>query len=310
MTSLQATTSKAQLPQQRQPLLSQAEAQREVGKTKSEASKSSTNLASLIVCALSILSICQTAFNLYLFAWLYSNVTSTTTTTTTNATQQQMHAGKSLLSRLEVRLRRLEDEDGVAYLSGGERILLRKAAQIASLRGKPSGGGGGAGSTLRLSSKMSVDFGNAQNQSAAASLIVSPTSLQFPHGLIVTDRQLSNDNPPSLPFIECSKLLIVDNSEERRLASASARPTCRVSAKSIRLTSKRGVDFARVKSVQANVVRSPRLHSALQRLQLMSGGAAANFVALDDEIHLQALGALSIGRRNAQNSTVSRLCLD
>ena len=239
--------------------------------TQKRAPAERANLVGLLVGLVSILSVCLTAFNVYLFVWICSAL---------NAGQSLPNSALSLLDRLEL----LGDSAGRIKLDG--RLITRRPFSVDEIRQDHLGG---SESSLRLTSANKITF-RAANQSSSFSISSQRNSLEFPTGLLISSRP---DGPSE---IQCEPA--------GPNTTSSGENSCRLRAKQMKLTNPTGVDLSNVKSIQTNRVRTRRLHSSLQKLQLLAG-VGATFRSLEDELQLQALDLVSIGRRHSAESTVS-----
>lgn len=184
-----------------------------------------TNLVSLFFCTLAIVSICLSAFNLYLFAWIWS----------------KMGAARGASGSVPP----MEFIDSSDVLKFNGRLTSAKGVSVQELRGQSS--------RLTLSASGGVEF-KATNETL---LNVGPRKLAFPAGLRVRSPLAEEEAAPNA--IECS------HGDDPRM-----RPSCQLNVPHLKLSNQREkIDFA-TNSLQVPKVSARRLHSQLNKLQLMS----------------------------------------
>ena len=249
----------------------------------------SKNLASLLFCFLLIVSICLAAFNFYLLAWIWSNFEGqlgpinnqlgVNLLNELNFFHKHRHRGDKIrLSRNLISEKTLS----ARLISGIDQVhrdnFDAHARELNSLSSELSG--------LTFSSKSELRFGG--NQSARASLIISApqNSLAFPNGLLVRPSRV--DSVSGREPIVCAAA-----DRDRRYPAGQ----CRLTSSRFELTSGERVDFLN-KSIQTNRLRTKRLHSPLNKIQLLSTDSI-KFESKSKQIHVEALDTVSLGSRNS-----------
>lgn len=247
-----------------------------------------SELAGLLSCLLAVVSVCLTAFNLYLFALVWSSLSA---------------AGSSgsgwTVAPESAFVRRIELLGGATIKFTG-KLASERLFSVEQIRGHTKqriddNQSGPANETilLKLSSKNSIELGASRLKNWLPSLILSAKQrqLQFPNGLKVHHLDAKSDRRPA---IECDA-----HREEpvtrRYLKTVGA--SCRLHAAKIKLANELGVDFRRL-SIQAPTLTTRRLHSPTNKLQILSQDESL-IESRTDRVELTALEGVSLGSRNA-----------
>lgn len=235
----------------------------------------------LLFYMLAVIVVCLTAFNFYLFCWIWSSL-----------------SGGSVPAGDAAQWPKLDLFSSWDELEFEGRLASRLGVQVGELRNRAND------TTLRLSSPNDVQLvgrrWSAAQQTTEDEITVVPQvvstndmfqpllrlakqQVQFPAGLQVSALSAHTSNSTSEPpgdRIECD---------------AAPGTECRLKAPLMRLASGLGVDFDR-KSVQTSLVETNRLHSAINALGLMSTGLASFEAA---SMELRALDEVLLLSRNS-----------
>lgn len=248
----------------------------------------SNNVASLLFSFLLIISICLTAFNFYLFAWIRSNLGGAwgpDSLVPFAPAPNQTRSAAHLLARVSLR----QPSGAVQFDS---RLIGGKSLQFKRLTGSTMDGQGepDEASALRVMSRKQIQLGGGggggADESEVASLIVDARqgSLIFANGLLVRAR-------------DTQRLFMSCEGEPGDFCLVKS-PRLRLGAPTSRL------DFSN-KSIHLRQLHTRRLHSPMNKLQLM-GAAGAEFSSRQQQVELQALDTLALGSRHSKVSLAAR----
>lgn len=232
---------------------------------------SSKSIWSLVYYTLSVIVVCLTGFNFYLFCWIWSSLSFTG-----NGSGGD-DSGFMMRSTQWAPIDTISSWNGIRF--NGKLASLQEL-QVGQVLAANDGG------RLLIASKNSVQV--VHHKKPLIELVAKRRRIQLPTGLRV-DAVSKTGNDSSAQ---------ADNRKQgARLSCDPVTAHCLASASTIVLSHKFGVDFNR-KSVQTPKVSTKRVHSPTNWLNLYSSNFGL-FESKSGSIHLIALDELSLFSRNA-----------
>lgn len=246
----------------------------------------------LIFYMLAVIVVCLTAFNFYLFCWIWSSL---------GGGGGGLNDQRSVAGGVVGEWPRFNLISSWNEIQVEGRLSARSAVQVSELHNRADN------AVLLISSPHSVQIvedlqrnieesNNHQESDDGVNqqplLVVAKRQVQFPAGLQVSSLLQTDQSSPILP------------GHERISCDAAPGNECRLRAPVVRLTNQRGVDFDR-KSVQTNLVETRRIHSATNSLSLLS--PSSSLLNSSSSIELIALDELLLFSRNSSVSSVGSL---
>lgn len=220
-------------------------------------------LLALLFYSLAIISACLAAFNLYLLCWIWSSLSG---------------SGSSALRWTEwAKLDLLSSASSIKFrgkLSGQSWI---RVGQVSALGEKPV-------EELKLTSSESISFKSLNDNQS--SLLLAKSSIKFPKGF----RVKSANHSSASSVLEC----------HQQVSSSASNCHLLGLPRSVKLSTDLGVDANR-KSMQVSRVKTGRIHSATNLLQLLSSNSSL-FVARNGSVELTALDDIILLSRKSNVS--------
>lgn len=238
-------------------------------------SEQTQRLKTLLFYTLSVIIVCLTAFNFYLFCWIWSSLNGS----------EPVKQGKEMASthlkkpHHQARLNLLSSWNSIKF---NGRLAAKRSFQVDRLKG--------SNKRLKIMSPKGVLF-SSNKGTIILDLKSKEKRINFPAGLAVISNSFKRRNDSSF----------VGEDNELLVCSREPETSCQIKVPFVSLTNVEGVNFAK-RSIQTSKVETRRLHSAINSLNVLSTNQSI-FESTGDKVHLFALDELNLLSRTSSVST-------
>lgn len=262
--------------------------EQEYNKDSDRKEKQRQKLNILLFYTLSVITVCLTAFNFYLFCWIWSSLNGGTGSVQLAESKgsEEMLATNNLVDNQETNNQRQQQQAKLNLLSSWNAIKFD--GKLSSKRSFQVDQLVALNKRLKIMSKRSVLFSSKNNNTKEEEVILEIKSrekrINFPSGFSVIS--LNNDS--------------ADSNHELLVCFREPRTSCLIKAPFVYLTNNEGVDFNR-KAIQSSKIETKRIYSAINSLNLLTTNKSF-LESSQDKVHLFALDDLTLFSRNSSVS--------
>lgn len=242
----------------------------------------------LLFYTLSVIIVCLTAFNFYLFCWIWSSLNGGTNSVQLGESGEEMLALNAVADNQEANNQQQQQHAKLNLLSSWNTIKFngklssKSSLQVDQLEA--------SNKILKIMSKKSVLFTSRSNNNNDKEEIIleiksKEKRINFPSGFSVKSLNNGSTN---------------DNNHELLVCSREPKTSCLIKAPFVYLTNNEGVDLNR-KAIQSSKIETKRIYSAINSLNLLTTNKSV-FESSQNKVHLFALDDLTLFSRNSSVS--------
>lgn len=230
----------------------------------------------LLIYTLSVIVVCLTAFNFYLFCWIWSSLNGSNPIESSKQTTSNNLKNHNLQARLDL----LSFWNTIKF---NGRLSSKHLIQVDQLRA--------SNKKLKIMSSKSVLLRNKQQ--TILELESKEKRINFPSGFSVRSNSKLEGNLGITKVEEDNELLVCSGEPET---------SCQIKVPFVSLTNSKGVDFLK-RPIQTSKVETKRLHSAMNSLNLLSTKQSV-FESTTDKVNIYALDELHFLSRFSSVSNI------